>query len=115
MGLFDSFFKKNLDALVVKKYRAVGILKNCAPTKKTSDKKIVEIYKKVYLRFNEAAAKKGEFIPSKNVAHIALVFMQVYEMSGEKFMDEHLEYEILKYHMSGLRKDYTDNELSLFL
>jgi hypothetical protein len=124
MGLFDKFFppKKTLydkvietaTPLVINGYRQIARQRNCAPTAKTSDQKIIEIYQKVLTRFQEASAKKGEKIPAKTLNYIALGFMQVYETSGEKFMNEHLDYEIMKYHMQGLRKDYIGKEINLF-
>ena len=88
--------------------------KNCAPTAKTSDEKILEIYNKVIFRFKEAAAKKGEHIPANNLNYIVFLFLQFYEKFGEKFMWEHLEFEIMKYHMQGLRKEYLQHEIAFF-
>jgi len=68
MGLFDKFFppKKTLydnvietvTPLVINGYRQIARQRNCAPTAKTSDQKIIEIYQKVLTRFQEASAKK---------------------------------------------------------
>ncbi len=116
MKLFNKLFNHDTtNSLIAKKYRAIATLNNCAPTAKTSDKMIVEIYKKVFIRFNEAAAKKGEFIPSDNIAYIALMFMQIYESSDEKFLNEHYEHEMMVYNSHGLRKEYAENKISLFI
>jgi uncharacterized protein (UPF0262 family) len=98
--------------LVVSAYRRFAVQQGCAPTAKTSDQKIVEIYFMVCETFREAARHKGERIPALNLNSIALHFLQVHEMSGEDFLQEHLQYEVDVYLRSGLRPGY-QQELSL--
>jgi hypothetical protein len=99
--------------LVPKGYRRYARLYDVAPTTKTTDQKIMEIYSKVSTALQETAKRRGEHIPALILNHIVWVFIQCYEMSGDKFMQEHLQYEVNKYLRDGLREDYK-RELPLF-
>jgi hypothetical protein len=99
--------------LIVKGYRRIAAQNNCAPTAKTTDKKIIEIHALVSKAFNQAAERRGERIPALFDNYIALKFFQVYEMLGEQRLQGHLQYEIEKYLAEGLRLDYKQ-ELQLF-
>lgn len=101
------------EPLVINGYRKITSQNGIAPTPKTSDDKIIEIYSIVVSAFKEASKQKNEHIPAVYLNTIALKFFQIYEMGGEKFFDEHLEYEINKYLIDGLRNDYKQ-ELKLF-
>src|SRR5439155_12043692 len=78
----------------------------CAPTSKTSDQKIIEIYRKVATAFRQAADKRGETIPAEVMNHIVWHFLQAYEDSGDAMVESHLAYEVQKYAKEGLRPDY---------
>jgi hypothetical protein len=97
---------------VIYGYRKIGKERGCAPTQKTSDDKIIEIYSKIVSSFQKAASEKNERIPAVYLNFIALKFLQVYELAGDAFVDEHLDYEINLYKTSGLRNDYKQ-ELNL--
>lgn len=114
-----SFFKKmfgkeekprtaldEMKSIVVKAYRHLAKQNGTAPTSKTSDEKIIEIYSKVLTAFRKESEAKGEFIKAEILNLIAYKFFQVYELSGDDFMNEHLDYEINLYRNSGLRDDY---------
>lgn len=103
-----------IDRVIIKSYRDIAKRNNGAPSAKTSDEKILEIYRKVLIAFKAEATARGERIPAVNLNAIALQFMQVYEMTGEQFFNEHLEYEINKYHYEGLREDYKKHEITFF-
>lgn len=103
--------------LIVKGYRRIAAIHGCAPTAKTTDAKIVEIYSTVLSAFGEAAKRRGEEIPALYLNHIVAKFYQVYEMFDvspfpQRFQ-EHLQYEVNKYLAEGLRPDYRQ-ELQLF-
>jgi hypothetical protein len=102
-----------LGRIIPKGYRRLGALHNIAPTAKITDQKIMEIYSKVATAFQETAKQRGEHIPALYLNHIVWMFIQNYEMTGEKFMLEHLQYEVDKYLREGLRQDYK-RELPLF-
>src|SRR5580700_4428026 len=87
--------------LTVRGYRRIASQHGCAPTAKTTDDKIMEIHTKVCLAFSEAGERRGERIPADVKNFIVLKFLQLYEMSGEQFMGEHLGYEIDKYLREG--------------
>lgn len=121
-----SFFKKlfsgqqkprtmldELNSVLVLAYRRLAKSRGTAPSDKTSDEKIVQIYSNVTTAFREASKSKGEFIPANILNNIVLYFFQAYETVGEEFMNEHLEYEINLYKSSGLREDYKEG-LDLF-
>lgn len=98
--------KETAGKAVIYGYRRIAKERGCAPTQKTSDDKIIEIYSKVLSSFQKAAATKNERIPAIYLNTIALKFFQVYELAGDAFFDEHLDYEINLYKTSGLRDDY---------
>jgi hypothetical protein len=103
--------------LVVKGYRRIAAQLGCAPTAKTTDQKIMEIYSTVSTAFNQAAERRGEHIPALYLNTIVLKFLKVYELFyGSPFpqrFQEHLQYEVNKYLAEGLRPDYKQ-ELPLF-
>jgi hypothetical protein len=81
---------------------------------KLNDQKILAIVKMVRSAFRKAAAQKDfSCIPEVYIVTICLKFMKVYVLSGEDFMQKHLQYEIDLYMKSGLRDDYAIN-LELF-
>lgn len=124
MGILGKLFgkKKTLydeikgiaDPLIIRTYRGLALQNNCAPTKKTSDQEILMVYQKVLTAFRNAAAKKGEFIPANTCNYIVFHFLQIYEIQGKAFFDEHINYEIMKYNMYGLRETYKGKEINLF-
>ena len=100
-------------AIVINGYRRIAAERNIAPTSKTSDEKIIEIYRFVGGVFNDAAKQKGEHIPAKYLNTIVLKFYQVYELGGDIMLKEHLKYEVEKYAREGLRQDYKE-DLNIF-
>ena len=98
--------------LIVKGYRRIAAQHGCAPTAKTSDQKIIEIYTLVSKAFHQAAERRGERIPALIDNNIVLKFLQVYEMMGDH-LQQHLQYEVGKYLAEGLRPEYKQ-ELPLF-
>lgn len=98
--------------LIIKGYRKIAAQNGCAPTAKTSDKKIMEIYTQVSTVFSQAARQRREKIPALYLNTVILKFLQVHEMMGDHFQ-HHLQYEANKYLTEGLRPDYK-RELPLF-
>jgi hypothetical protein len=92
--------------LIVGGYRRVAASQGSAPTSKTSDQKIIEIYQKVGTAFREAAIQRGERIPAGVMNSIVWKFLQAYEMFGDAGVESHLAYELQKYSQQGLRPDY---------
>jgi hypothetical protein len=99
--------------LIVKGYRRIAAQHSCAPTSKTTDQKIMEIYSQVSKSFHNAAGRRSEQIPALFENYIVLKFLQVHEMLGEQGFQGHLQYEVEKYLTEGLRQDYKQ-ELNLF-
>jgi len=99
--------------LIVKGYRRLAASQECAPSSKTSDEKIMEIYQKVGPAFHQVANQRGERIPAGVMNFIVWKFLQVDEMLGDATFDEHLAYELEKYAREGLRHDYK-RDLYLF-
>jgi len=106
-------FEDKLNTSLVKRLRNIGEYNNTAPTDKTSDEKVIEIYTLICSSFRKASSEKQERIPANNLNTIALKFIKVYEEFGENFMKEHLEYELAKYLKEGLRIEYQKG-ISLF-
>lgn len=102
-----------LNTSLVKRLRNIGEYNNTAPTDKTSDQKIIEIYTLICSSFRKASSEKQERIPADNLNTIAMKFFKLYEEFGEDFMQEHLEYELKKYAIEGLRPEYKKG-ISLF-
>ena len=106
--------------IIVAMFRRIARERNCAPTDKTSDKKIMEIYEKVGSAFRNVARSRDEIIPASNLNAIVFKFVQHYERlfqmgePGEKFFEEHLKYEIEKYQNYGLRDDYKMQGIDFF-
>lgn len=124
MGLFDRSkkkqpktlydqFRESADPLIVSRYRGLAAANGAAPTAKTSDQKILEIYQQVASAFGEAARECNQHIPAGSINTIVWHFFQVYEQSGERWYYDHLKYEVDKYINEGLRESYK-RELNLF-
>lgn len=99
-------FEDTLNISLVKRLRNIGRYNNTAPTEKTSDEKVIEIYQLICSSFRNASNEKNERIPADNLNTIAMKFFNVYEQFGEDFMKEHLEFELEKYSKEGLRPEY---------
>jgi hypothetical protein len=95
--------------LIVGGYRRLAASQGCAPTSKTSDQKIIEIYRKVATAFRQAAEKRGERIRAGVMNFIVWHFLQAYEDLGDAMVESHLAYEVQKYSEGGLRPDYNRN------
>src|SRR5271163_542540 len=64
--------------LIVRGYREVGKKHGCAPTAKTTDQKIMEIYTMVGAAFEQGAKQRGEHIPALYKNHIVIMFIQLH-------------------------------------
>jgi len=106
-------FEDKLNKGLVRRLRRIGEYNNTAPSSKTTDEKIIEIYRLICSSFREQSELRNEHIRANCLNTIALKFFNVYEEFGEDFMKEHLKYELKKYANEGLRTDY-QNEISLF-
>lgn len=118
MGLFDFFTKKRtildeVQDITIKGFRGLAKANNIPPTSKTSDEDILRINSEIINAYRAVENKRDEVIPAKSLFAIAFHFMQVYETQGQKFYEEHLEYEIAKYLEVGLR-DYQKEGINLF-
>lgn len=98
--------------LIVKGYRKIAALHGCAPKSTTSDQTIIEIYTLVSKAFQQAAEQRNERIPALITNRIVLTFLQAYETMGNHWQ-QHLQYEVKKYSVEGLRQDY-QQEVPLF-
>lgn len=106
-------FEDKLNTSLVKRLRNIGEYNNTAPTEKTSDEKVIEIYQLICSSFRDASNKKNDRIPVDNLNTIVMKFFNVYEQFGEDFMKDHLEFELEKYRKEGLRPEYQKG-ISLF-
>jgi hypothetical protein len=108
----DSFEDK-INTNLIKRLRNIGEYNNTAPTEKTSDDKIIEIYELICYSFRKASKERNEHIAPDKLNTIAMKFFNVYEEFGEDFMKMHLAYELNKYTNEGLRQEYQKG-ISLF-
>lgn len=106
-------FEDKLNTSLVKRLRNIGEYNNTAPTEKTSDEKVIEIYQLICSSFRDTSNKKNDRIPADNLNTIVMKFFNVYEQFGEDFMKDHLEFELEKYRKEGLRPEYQKG-ISLF-
>lgn len=120
MGLFNLFKdtkeKTLLDEVhesTVKLFRTIGEANDTSPSKKMSDKLILEIATEVMSAFKNASQVKNERIPGGYLMSIAMKFFVVYEQFGKLFYKKHLEYELQNYLENGLREDYKFNLLQI--
>lgn len=102
-----------LQTVLVAGYRRIAAEQECAPTVKTSDQQIIDMYQKVGAAFREIAKQRGERLPAGTLNYIVWKFLQVSEMLGDEMAVQHLEYEMQKYLQEGLRPDYRQ-DLELF-
>ena len=107
-----SHAEKTIHSYVIARFRSIGKHNDCAPTEKTSDQMIVDIYKMVGSSFREVAKERKEHITAGSLNTIVFKFYQVYELGGDELLKSHLDYEIGKYLQEGLREDYK-HELKL--
>lgn len=100
------------DAFIVAQYRAHAATQGgeCAPTSKTSDARVLEVYRAVLREFGEVASDRSELLEPSWLNFIAWKFMQVEEMLGQEMLASHLAYETRKFREEGLRPEYR-NEL----
>ncbi|MDD3878064.1 MAG: hypothetical protein PHT69_15705 [Bacteroidales bacterium] len=125
MGFFNFFKQKTkyekllsmVGPMLVEAYRNIAKERGLAPTSKTSDKKIIEIYLSVEAAFKNAASQRNETLGQENINYIAFFFYQVYEGYEGDLCDvlfqNQLDYEIKKYIKEGLPKRF-QQELVLF-
>ncbi len=113
MGLFDLFKKKKprtmldeVQDVTVQAFRNLGKANGVPPTKKMTDEEIIKISQETMTAFKQTAEQRNEQIQAGYLFAIAMKFFSVYEQLGEKFYQEHLEYELNKYLNEGLREDY---------
>jgi hypothetical protein len=99
--------------VIVDGYRRLAAEHGCAPTAKTSDQEIVELYQKVSTAFRKAADQRAERLAAGTVNCIVWKFFKVSELLGNDMVDRHLSYEVQKYLDHGLRPDY-QQALKLF-
>lgn len=102
---YDSQERDRLRELLVPHYRELGAALGCAPTAKTSDDRIMEIFELVTMGFNMASKKRGERIPASVLDRLVFNFMGVYESLPEELANERLRYELARYLRDGLRLD----------
>ncbi len=99
--------------LIINGFRRLAAANGTAPTAKTSDLKIIEIYKQVGSAFRKASKERNEHLPAGYLNTIVFKFFQVYEIMGDTMFYEHLKYEVARYIKEGLRDDYKQ-DLKLF-
>ncbi|MFO1221105.1 MAG: hypothetical protein U1E89_22305 [Burkholderiaceae bacterium] len=92
--------------VLVPGYRRVAAERGCAPTDKTTDQQIIDLYKKVGTAFREVSEQRGERLSAGTLNFIVLKFLQLREMFGDEMLEKHLAHELDKYRWEGLRPDY---------
>lgn len=101
----DDYRHTDYDELV-SKYREFAEASGCAPTDKTSDLEIKEIYELITDEFFQIANERNENLSDETINSIVIKFIQVHESFGSELFNQHLHYELQKYRQEGLRPDY---------
>lgn len=94
-------------------YREIARQTGMAPTSKTSDDEIINLYQTVISAFRSVSEERNEKIPAGIKNTIVFHFLQVKEMAPPEFFEEHLKYEKEWYRQNGLRESY-QKEINLF-
>lgn len=91
--------------VVVAGFRLAAKEYSIAPSAKTSDDEILQIYSLTLNAWRDASKLRNEQIPVTFINYIALQFMQAYENMGQKIFASQFEYELQRYIDNGLRQD----------
>ena len=102
---YDAKERDRLRELLVPHYRELGAALGCAPTAKTSDDRIMEIFERVTTAFCMAAKKRGERLPVSILDRIVFNFMCIYEEYPQDVANERLKYELARYLRDGFKRD----------
>lgn len=120
MGLLNLLRRKKpktlldqLQNITIQGFRNLGEGNNLPPTSRTSDEDILRINAEIINAYRAVEGKRNETIPATSLFAISFHFIQVFEMKGQRFYDEHLDYEIKKYLSDGLR-DYQLKGIQLY-
>ena len=105
--------QESAGSIIVNGFRRLATANQTAPTSKTSDQEIIDIYQQVGSAFHEASKERNENLPAEIISTIAFKFFLVYEMFGEVGYRQHLKYEVDNYINEGLRDDYKTNYFDL--
>lgn len=71
-----------------------------------TDDELLAVARASMCAFQQAAMRKGERIPGKYLVTIACYFLMVYATSSRDFFVSHLQYEVDRYSLLGLRDTY---------
>jgi hypothetical protein len=74
--------------------------------KETTDQELLSMLQEVMSSFTQAATFKGDHIDGTTLMNITSHFIQVYDLKGKNFYDEHLKYELDVYKSNGLRESF---------
>lgn len=70
------------------------------------ESQILYVIRDVSARFTNVSRDKREELEAMELSLITSKFITLYEQFGLKLYEEHLEYELAKYHEEGIREDY---------
>jgi len=73
-----------------------------------TDKEIIYISQAVFTYFPQVAEERREELGPPILFSIAESFLYKYQMTSQKFIVRHLQYELNKYGKRGLRQDYIE-------
>lgn len=92
--------------LIVEGYRRVSRRQAAAPTDKTTDAEILQLFERVGSAFKSVAYQRGEYLKGPRVNYIVWRFLQVYEDMGREAFDHYLQDELTRYRERGLPAAY---------
>lgn len=106
--------QSSINPLIISTYRKMARQLQTAPTDKTSDAEILEVYAEVLTKFKEASRAKGAELPAPTINYIVFYFLGIYEKNGNAVYQAFLEDELRKYQTGGLRQLFADKRVTFF-
>jgi hypothetical protein len=92
--------------LIVDGYRRAARRQGLAPTAKTTDAEILQLFERVGSAFKSVADKRGESLRAPRINYIVWKFLQAHEELGSDAFDAYLQQETSRYRTDGLPAAY---------
>ena len=95
--------------LIVNGYRRIARRRAMAPTKKTTDAEILNLFEQVGSAFKSVAYQRGESLKASRINYVVWKFLQAHEDMSKDDFDNHLQQQLENYHKNGLPPAYRND------